>query len=139
MFLREEYDIDIKEAFKQGLKGLEIPVIYDMDTNRILADINEHGQEYVVCKGGRGGRGNAKFATSTRQVPKFAEQGDIGEEFNLSLELKLIADILVACTDIYNSEEEVVNGINNETSYSLCAGESNSLHTLITLILLKTT
>ena len=49
-----------------------------------MIDIDE---KVLIAKGGRGGRGNAKFATSTRQVPKFAEQGDNGEELNLSLKI----------------------------------------------------
>jgi GTP-binding protein len=53
----------------------------------------EAGQRLTIAKGGRGGRGNARFASSVRQVPKIAEKGEPGEEKNLRLELKLIADI----------------------------------------------
>jgi len=68
-------------------------IIKDLDTDEIIADMINVDEKVLIAKGGRGGRGNAKFATSTRQVPKFAEQGDDGEELNLSLELKLIADV----------------------------------------------
>jgi len=68
-------------------------IIKDLDTDEIIADMINLDEKVLIAKGGRGGRGNAKFATSTRQVPKFAEQGDDGETLNLSLELKLIADV----------------------------------------------
>lgn len=68
-------------------------IIKDIDTDEIIADMINVDEKVLIAKGGRGGRGNAKFATSTRQVPKFAEQGDDGETLNLSLELKLIADV----------------------------------------------
>jgi len=68
-------------------------IVRDMETGRIMADLVEVGEKFLVAKGGRGGRGNAKFATSTRQVPKFAEEGEEGENFELMLELKLLADV----------------------------------------------
>ena len=68
-------------------------IVKDLETGNIIADLIKADEPVLIAKGGRGGRGNAKFATATRQVPKFAEQGNDGEEFNLSLELKLIADV----------------------------------------------
>ncbi|HEY3319673.1 MAG TPA: GTPase ObgE [Planctomycetota bacterium] len=62
------------------------------ENNSVLCDMVEPGQRYVAAKGGRGGRGNQHFATSTHQTPRFAEKGQKGEESTLNLELKLIAD-----------------------------------------------
>ena len=68
-------------------------VVTNMETGTIIADLVNVGDKLLVAKGGRGGRGNAKFATATRQVPKFAEEGEEGETFELMLELKLLADV----------------------------------------------
>ena len=75
---------------------LKVPVgtlVREAETKKIICDLNHVGQEFVVAKGGRGGRGNAKFAHSTRQAPRFAEPGEKGQEINVILEVKLIADI----------------------------------------------
>ena len=68
-------------------------VVIEEGSNRIVADFTKHGQKELIAKGGRGGRGNAKFATSVNQVPRIAENGEPGEEFNAKIELKLLADV----------------------------------------------
>ncbi len=68
-------------------------VVYDADNQSLIADLVKPDQELVICKGGRGGRGNARFANSRDQAPRIAEKGEPGQEKNLRLELKLIADV----------------------------------------------
>ncbi|WP_454053540.1 GTPase ObgE [Clostridium sp. Marseille-Q7071] len=68
-------------------------VIRDVETDKIMCDLSHAGDTYVVCKGGKGGNGNAKFCTPTRQAPSFAEPGMPGEERWIKLELKLLADV----------------------------------------------
>ena len=68
-------------------------IVKDLDKNKVIADLSEIGQTYIIAQGGRGGRGNQHFANSIRQSPRFAEMGEPGEEKNLELELKLIADV----------------------------------------------
>jgi GTP-binding protein len=68
-------------------------VVYDEQSGEMLADMVEPGQRYVAATGGRGGRGNARFATARNQAPRIGERGEPGKELHLRLELKLIADI----------------------------------------------
>ena len=68
-------------------------VIYDNDSGAILGDLTDDGQQLLICKGGRGGRGNTHFKNSRHQAPRTAEKGEPYEEKNIRLELKLIADI----------------------------------------------
>lgn len=68
-------------------------VVRDLDTNKIIADLKHPEQAVMVAKGGRGGRGNTRFATAQKRAPQFCEPGEPGVERNLELELKLLADI----------------------------------------------
>lgn len=75
---------------------IRVPVgtcVYDDDTGNIIADLTKDGQCAVIAKGGRGGRGNARFASSRNPAPKICENGEPGEKFNLRVELKLLADV----------------------------------------------
>ena len=79
-------------------ESIELPVpvgtiVYNRDTGEQLFDFTEAGQRFVVARGGRGGRGNARFATSTHQAPTEHEEGKPGDELRLRLELKLLADV----------------------------------------------
>jgi GTP-binding protein len=88
---------------KSGKAGgdltLRVPpgtTVKDLGTGEVVADLVSPGQEIIVARGGRGGRGNARFASSTRRVPRIAEDGQPGEQRDLELELRLIADVGLA-------------------------------------------
>ncbi len=68
-------------------------IVYDIQRNELIADLNTEGEKVVVARGGKGGKGNASFVSSIRQAPKFAEIGDIGEERDIKLEMQLVADV----------------------------------------------
>lgn len=67
--------------------------VIDSDTGEVIADLLEQGQRAIIAKGGRGGRGNIRFATSANPAPQIAENGEPGQERNIMMELKLIADV----------------------------------------------
>jgi len=75
---------------------LEVPlgtVVKDSDTEEVLFEITQNNEEVILCKGGKGGRGNWHFKTSTNQTPRYAQPGLEGEEKNVTLEMKLLADV----------------------------------------------
>jgi GTP-binding protein len=84
---------------RHGARGTDLVVPVPQGTvvrsleGKILADLVHAGDRYLAAKGGQGGRGNAKFLSNRRRAPAFAEQGEVGEEFYLNLELKLMADV----------------------------------------------
>lgn len=85
---------------KHGASGSDLVIkvppgtlIYDADLDLMLKDMNELGLKVCVCRGGRGGKGNKAFATATNQTPRHATPGKPGQERNIKLELKLIADV----------------------------------------------
>ncbi|WP_431804722.1 GTPase ObgE [Halobacillus andaensis] len=67
--------------------------VKEVETGRVIADLTEHKQQAVIAKGGRGGRGNARFATARNPAPEIAENGEQGEELDVQVELKLLADV----------------------------------------------
>ena len=87
-------------AHKFGKSGadcyINVPIgtiVKDAETGKVIVDLYEKGQKELILKGGRGGKGNSHFATSTRQAPRFAIDGEKGKEKELILELKLLADV----------------------------------------------
>jgi GTPase len=71
----------------------EAPKLVSQAKGELVADLVEHGQEFVLCKGGRGGLGNRNFATARRQTPRFAQPGEPGDEGDFLFELRIIADV----------------------------------------------
>src|SRR5699024_3882663 len=67
--------------------------VSDEDTGEVIADLTEHGQEAVIANGGRGGRGNSRFASARNPAPELSENGEPGQERNIKVELKLLADV----------------------------------------------
>jgi GTP-binding protein len=102
--LRHEYEA--QDGFKGDIKNmhgkdgkdmvLKVPVgtvLFNADTNEMIADFKENGQEEIIAKGGRGGRGNARFANSRNKAPTIFEAGDPGIQINIRAELKVLADV----------------------------------------------
>ena len=75
---------------------VRVPVgttIYDDENDKVIGDITENRQEVIICKGGRGGRGNVKFTTSRNTAPEIAEKGEPGSTRKVRCELKVLADV----------------------------------------------
>ncbi|MDO5754729.1 MAG: GTPase ObgE [Tissierellia bacterium] len=85
-----QYGKDGQDLYLKVPKGT---LIKDFDTDQVIYDMKKPGDEFIICKGGRGGKGNAKFKSSTRQAPRFAEPGGPGEEKTIKLEIKLLSDV----------------------------------------------
>ena len=91
-----------EKGMSKGMNGknaentyIKVPLgstVYDDDLNKVIGDITEHGQELIVVKGGRGGRGNIAFATHNNPCPAICEKGEPGLEKNIRIELKVLAD-----------------------------------------------
>jgi GTP-binding protein len=86
---------------RHGSSGTDVVVsvpegtsVFDFD-GVLLADLTRHGDRFLAAQGGRGGKGNARFLSNRRRAPSFAEQGEVGEERWLRLELKLLADVAI--------------------------------------------
>ncbi|HOO61525.1 MAG TPA: GTPase ObgE [Bacillota bacterium] len=87
-----------RKMYGRGADDLVIPVpvgtvVTDCETGKVIADFADNGQRQIIAKGGRGGQGNIHYSNSIRQAPNFARAGIPGEEFDLQVELKLIADV----------------------------------------------
>lgn len=98
--LKAEDGVHGKSRRMDGKDGpdlrIRVPVgtsIFNDDTGKVLADVTEHKQEVVILKGGRGGRGNVKFASSRNTAPEIAEKGEPGQSLAVRIELKLLADV----------------------------------------------
>jgi GTP-binding protein len=85
-----------------GVRGMEVDLSKDEDDEKfpvispkgeLVADLTQHGQQFVLCKGGRGGLGNRNFATAARQTPRFAQPGEPGDEADFLLELRIVAEV----------------------------------------------
>jgi len=90
--------VQVATAMENHGKNLYIKVprgtvVKNSASGKIIADLSEEKQEELILRGGKGGKGNSHFATSTRQAPRFAEDGEKGKEIEVILELKLLADV----------------------------------------------
>jgi GTP-binding protein len=97
---KAEHGVDGGKRNCTGADGasviIKVPVgtvIREAESGKVMADMTEHGKEKIIIKGGKGGKGNQHFATPTRQAPRYAERGRTSKEYDVILELKLIADV----------------------------------------------
>lgn len=90
-------------------------IVRDSKTGKLIADLSKKEQCELILPGGRGGKGNSHFATSTRQAPRFAQDGEKGIEKEIILELKLLADVgLIG----FPSVRKIYNSFNGNSSYT---------------------
>ena len=89
-----------KSSNKTGRSGKDViilvpagSIIRKVGSKKVLVDLTEQGQQYIICHGGQGGRGNARFKSATRQAPRNAQPGIEGESGNFEVELKILADV----------------------------------------------
>ena len=106
------YHLKFKRHFKAGIGGaggkqtstgangedvyIEVPLgttVKNTDTGETVKELLEHGEELILARGGKGGRGNAHFKSATRQTPRYAQPGLPGEEGNFTIEMKVLADV----------------------------------------------
>ena len=81
-----EVDLSKDDASDEKISGIS-------PQGELVADLTQHGQQFILCKGGRGGLGNRNFATAARQTPRFAQPGEPGDEGNFLLELRIVAEV----------------------------------------------
>jgi GTPase len=82
----QEIDVSKEEIISESAEA-------DLGKGELIADLTQHGQEFILCKGGRGGLGNRNFATAARQTPRFAQPGEVGGEGDFLFELRIMAEI----------------------------------------------
>jgi GTP-binding protein len=87
----------LERAMEIDLEEETAPAQGEPMERELVADLTEHGQQFILCTGGRGGLGNRNFATARRQTPRFAQPGEAGTEGNYELELRTIADVGLVC------------------------------------------
>ncbi|MCC8097555.1 MAG: GTPase ObgE [Eubacterium sp.] len=97
---KAENGSDGEKKNRSGADGADViikvpagTVVREANSNKVMADLTKPGERRVIVKGGRGGRGNQHFATPTRQAPRYCEAGKTAKEYDVNLELKLIADV----------------------------------------------
>lgn len=90
---RQKYGKAADDLVIEVPRGTQFFELDEEDNKTLVADLVEDGQEFVACQGGRGGKGNLHFASSTMRTPRFAQPGEEGEEKRFSLELKVLADV----------------------------------------------
>jgi GTP-binding protein len=84
--MAQEIDVSQEDAPSES-------AVSDAEKGELVADLTENGQQYILCKGGRGGLGNRNFATAARQTPRFAQPGEPGDEGNFLFELRIMAEV----------------------------------------------